>query len=87
LLDHADGGRWIVIARRPQIEAPLHFPAARAGANPRMGENPMKLELEVLAVDSFETTNAEPTPAPVNVDAENVLTCLQTNCGKFLCCA
>lgn len=75
-----------VIARRRRSR---HLDASRPHGPGRTCEleDPMKLELEVLAVDSFETTKAEPAPAPVNVDVDNGLTCLQTNCGKFLCCA
>lgn len=51
------------------------------------GEEPMQkklsLNLEELGVDSFETSK----PTVPTQSVEEVLTCLQTNCGKFLCCA
>jgi hypothetical protein len=48
--------------------------------------NSLKLNLDHLAVDSFPTSGAEPAPQPDN-RGEPLLTCLQTNCGKILCCA
>jgi hypothetical protein len=40
----------------------------------------MKLDVASLAVESF-------IPAPIPPAPENVLTCLNTNCGNKLCCA
>lgn len=40
----------------------------------------LSLNLDTLAVESFETAKIIP-------PAENVLTCLNTNCGNKLCCA
>ena len=51
----------------------------------------LKLNLDHLAVDSFSTSKKEDgsAPAPVNpVGADaGALTCMQTNCGRYLCCA
>jgi hypothetical protein len=44
----------------------------------------LQLNLDNLEVTSFETQKPQPQPGDANV---NVLTCLQTNCGKYLCCA
>ncbi|HSU12693.1 hypothetical protein [Longimicrobium sp.] len=44
-----------------------------------MREN-MKLDVASLAVESF-------VPAPIPPKPEDVLTCLNTNCGNKLCCA
>ena len=40
----------------------------------------LSLNLDTLAVESFETARIIP-------PAENILTCLNTNCGNKLCCA
>ena len=51
----------------------------------------LKLNLDHLAVDSFSTSKTEngPAPAPVNPGGADagVVTCMQTNCGRYLCCA
>jgi len=65
----------------------LTFAPARdreAGKPPHHLEDAMQiklsLNLDALAVESFEAGKVIP-------PAENVLTCLNTNCGKILCCA
>jgi len=59
-------------------------PAMRAGGFHAHEEHPMretmKLDVASLAVESF-------VPAPIPPTPENVLTCLNTNCGNKLCCA
>jgi hypothetical protein len=40
----------------------------------------MKLDVANLAVESFTT-------APIPPKPEDVLTCINTNCGNKLCCA
>jgi hypothetical protein len=42
----------------------------------------LQLSLDQLQVASFETQ--KPQPAEPNI---NILTCMNTNCGKILCCA
>lgn len=44
----------------------------------------LHLSLDQLQVASFETQKPQPQPADANV---NVLTCMNTNCGRYLCCA
>jgi hypothetical protein len=45
----------------------------------------LKLDLNALAVESFEAANPhQPSKEPENV---NVLTCMQTDCGRYRCCA
>jgi hypothetical protein len=60
------------------------MPATRAGEftlyrEPPMREN-MKLDVANLVVESFTTVLIPPKP-------ENLLTCMDTNCGNKLCCA
>ena len=43
------------------------------------------LNVESLTVDSFTTASAPPQPGTVVVEKQT--TCLETNCGKYLCCA
>lgn len=44
----------------------------------------LSLDLDQLAVDSFATAPTLPKPGTVLGAAA---TCLQTNCGRYLCCA
>ncbi|HEU0052225.1 MAG TPA: hypothetical protein VFQ39_03565 [Longimicrobium sp.] len=45
----------------------------------------LTLNLDQLAVESLPTTPQQ--PAPADDRGGDPLTCLQTNCGKILCCA
>ncbi|HYH79385.1 MAG TPA: hypothetical protein VEX86_06300 [Longimicrobium sp.] len=45
----------------------------------------LKLDPENLAVESF-ATDAVP-PVPGTADAEGLPTCMQTDCGRYRCCA
>ncbi len=47
-------------------------------------EAKLKLDLNALAVESFEAANTTPAKKP---EDNNLLTCLQTNCGAYRCCA
>lgn len=44
-------------------------------------QSKLTLNLDQLSVESYETAQQQPA-AP-----EPALTCLQTNCGRILCCA
>jgi hypothetical protein len=44
-------------------------------------EAKLKLNLDALAVESFEAANNQQ-PAQ-----DNLVTCLQTDCGPYRCCA
>jgi hypothetical protein len=46
----------------------------------------LTLDLEQLSVESFEATHATPPQGPI-ADDPAVVTCLQTDCGRFRCCA
>jgi hypothetical protein len=59
------------------------------GFHPLNPEDAMRgtltLNVENLAVDSFETAPAPPQPGTVGV--EKLATCLETDCGRYRCCA
>jgi hypothetical protein len=46
----------------------------------------LQLSLDQLEVASFETQKPQPQPQPADANV-NVLTCMNTNCGRYLCCA